>query len=179
MSREKLSNRRPGSETLPFEFQGHAYLLSYLIEQGRARECFLRLQKADGSQLYHQAHDLAKMVSRLLQHGDRPLDLGHTFERAPALDGQPGRLLPLTLFGAVVDQLAALEMEHRIGRQLPLAPEDGRCDIEVAWVGHDWLPHWIAQGWSEIPREGRHNDDRPIFRRIGRVPAAAAGAKDG
>jgi hypothetical protein len=71
---------------------------------GRVLEVFARDTKRADSQRALLTDDVAVLVSRLLQHGDRLADIARGLGRLPP-DGRPS-----SLAGAIVD--AALELER-------------------------------------------------------------------
>jgi hypothetical protein len=104
MSRERLPNRRRQVKDFmrwPLEGGKRIHVSAGLSADGRILEAFLRGSKI-GSELDFLLDDIAVLLSRDLQHGDRLAQIASGLGRLP--DGKPASLI-----GAVVDRLRSIE----------------------------------------------------------------------
>jgi hypothetical protein len=104
MKRERLPSRRPqvtDDTRWPGDGGRRIHVSAGLAADGRILEAFLRGSKS-GSELDFLLDDIAVLLSRDLQHGDRLAQIASGLGRLP--DGKPASLI-----GAVVDRLRSIE----------------------------------------------------------------------
>jgi hypothetical protein len=104
MTRERLPNRR-SQITESISWGGsRIHVSAGFSRDGRILETFLRGGGRVGSDRDHQLDDIAVVLSRLLQHGDRLADIARGVGRLP--DGEPASIV-----GAVMDRLVEIEAD--------------------------------------------------------------------
>jgi hypothetical protein len=100
--RERLPNRRRGVRDSFTWRERRIHVAAGFSEDGRVLECFLRGGGRVGSDTDQMLDDLAVLVSRGLQHGDKLVDMKKGLGRLP--DGTPASVV-----GAALDALLAIE----------------------------------------------------------------------
>jgi hypothetical protein len=101
--RERLPNRRRGVRDSFAWRERRIHVAAGLSEDGRVLECFLRGGGRVGSDTDALLDDLAVLLSRGLQHGDKLADMQKGLGRLP--DGSP-----TSVVGAALDALLAIEV---------------------------------------------------------------------
>lgn len=108
MPREQLPHRRPQITDCahwPVDGGRRIHVSAGLASDGRILEAFLRGGGKSGSEVDCLLDDIAVLLSRDLQHGDRLAAIASGLGRLP--DGKPASLV-----GAVVDRLLAIEADQ-------------------------------------------------------------------
>jgi hypothetical protein len=105
MTRERLHNRRrqiTDCVRWPLDAGRRIHVSAGFAGDGRILEAFLRGGGRSGSDVDFLLDDLAVLLSRDLQHGDRLAKIASGLGRLP--DGKPSSIV-----GAVVDRLLSIE----------------------------------------------------------------------